>query len=82
MGGEQNRHIPEGFDVHGFVTAAKDNFISLQAAWDRSDIPVLRAMMTDTMLVEIQSQLAERGQLVSGPNTTEVVMLEARVAWH
>ena len=79
MGGEQNWHIPEGFDVHGFVTAAKDNFISLQAAWDRSDIPVLRAMMTDTMLVEIQSQLAERGQLVSGPNTTEVVMLEAQL---
>lgn len=71
--------IPEGFDVAGFVSAAKANFISLQAAWDKSDIPALRAMMTDTMLAEIQSQLAERAQLVSGPNTTEVVMLEAQL---
>ena len=36
-------------------------------------------MMTDTMLAEIQSQLAERAQLVPGPNTTEVVMLEAQL---
>jgi predicted lipid-binding transport protein (Tim44 family) len=78
-GGGQDWNIPEGFDVQGFVSAAKENFISLQAAWDRADIPVLRAMMTDTMLTEIQSQLAERGQLVTGPNTTEVVMLEAQL---
>ena len=75
----QNWSIPEGFDVQGFVQSAKQNFINLQAAWDRSDIPALRVMMTDDMLLEIQSQLAERGQMVSGPNTTEVVMLEAQL---
>ena len=79
IGGGQNWSIPEGFDVQGFVQSAKQNFISLQAAWDRADIPALRVMMTDSMLAEIQSQLAERGQLVSGPNTTEVVMLEAQL---
>jgi len=79
IGGGQNWSIPEGFDVQGFVQSAKQNFISLQAAWDRADIPALRAMMTDGMLAEIQSQLAERGQLVAGPNTTEVVMLEAQL---
>lgn len=79
IGGGQNWTIPEGFDVQGFVQAAKQNFISLQAAWDSADIPALRAMMTDGMLAEIQSQLAERGQLVVGPNTTEVVMLEAQL---
>lgn len=79
MGGGSNWQIPEGFDAAGFITAAKENFISLQGAWDRSDIPALRAMMTDTMLLEIQSQLAERAHLVSGPNTTEVVMLEAQL---
>jgi predicted lipid-binding transport protein (Tim44 family) len=52
----------------------------LQVAWDKSDIPALRAMMTDTMLAEIQSQLAER-ELHPGanPNRTDVVMLEARL---
>ena len=79
MGHGQNWSIPEGFDVQGFVQAAKNNFISLQAAWDRADIAALRVMMTDDMLLEIQSQLAERGQMVSGPNTTEVVMLEAQL---
>lgn len=78
-GGQQNWFIPSDFDVHGFVTAAKQNFIQLQAAWDRADIPALRAMMTDSMLHEIQTQLAERGRLVQGPNTTEVVMLEAQL---
>ena len=79
MGNGSNWSIPDGFDAAGFVAAAKQNFISLQDAWDRSDIPALRAMMTDTMLAEIQSQLAERAQLVQGPNTTEVVMLEAQL---
>jgi predicted lipid-binding transport protein (Tim44 family) len=71
--------IPDGFDAAGFVAAAKQNFISLQAAWDRADIPALRIMMTDNMVAEIQSQLAERTLLVQGPNTTEVVMLEAQL---
>ena len=79
IGGNQNWFIPADFDVQGFVSAAKQNFISLQAAWDRSDIPALRAMMTDSMLREIQGQLAERETLVQGPNTTEVVMIEAQL---
>ena len=79
LGQGPNWSIPDGFDAAGFVAAAKQNFISLQAAWDRADIPALRAMMTDNMLAEIQSQLAERAQLVQGPNTTEVVMLEAQL---
>jgi predicted lipid-binding transport protein (Tim44 family) len=79
IGGSQNWFIPSDFDVQGFVNAAKQNFISLQAAWDKSDIPALRAMMTDSMLHEIQTQLAERETLVQGPNHTEVVMIEAQL---
>jgi predicted lipid-binding transport protein (Tim44 family) len=72
--------IPEGFDTEGFVAAAKRNFVTLQDAWDRSDIPSLRAMMTDGMLSEIKSQLGEReNQLGGQPNKTEVVMLEAQL---
>jgi predicted lipid-binding transport protein (Tim44 family) len=33
----------------------------------------------NSMLHEIQTQLAERGQLVQGPNLTEVVMIEAQL---
>jgi len=72
--------IPAGFDVEGFVSVAKQNFIHLQDAWDRSDIPALKAMMTDTMLDEIKGQLAEREALAPGQvNKTEVVSLQAQL---
>ena len=78
--GSQNWGVPAGFDSEGFLAAAKTNFVTLQVAWDKSDIPALRAMMTDAMLSEIQSQLAEReSHPGSSPNRTDVVMLEARL---
>lgn len=78
--GAQNWGIPAGFDSEGFLSAAKSNFLTLQVAWDKSDIPALRSMMTDSMLGEIQAQLAEReSQPGVGSNRTDVVMLEARL---
>jgi len=78
--GSQNWSIPAGFDSEGFLSAAKTNFVTLQAAWDKSDIATLRSMMTDGMLREIQTQLAEReSQPDFGPNRTDVAMLEARL---
>ena len=76
--GSQNWGVPAGFDTEGFLKAAKGNFVTLQAAWDKSDISALRVMMTDSMLKEIQTQLSEREVHTGGPaNHTEVVMLEA-----
>jgi predicted lipid-binding transport protein (Tim44 family) len=78
--GSQTWGIPEGFDSEGFLRSAKANFVSLQAAWDKSDVVALRVMMTDTMLKEIQAQLAEREAHTGGPvNLTEVVMIEAHL---
>ncbi len=78
--GAQGWGVPADFDIAGFTEAAKRNFITLQDAWDRSDIPALRAMMTDEMLAEIQSQLAERERSAPGqPSKTDVVMLEAQL---
>ncbi len=78
--GAQSWGIPADFDVAGFTDAAKRNFMALQQAWDRSDIPTLRAMMTDEMLTEIQGQLAERERTTPGQaNVTEVNMLEAQL---
>jgi predicted lipid-binding transport protein (Tim44 family) len=78
--GSQTWGIPADFDVAGFVAAAKRNFVTLQDAWDRSDMNLLSSMMTDTMVAEIRSQLAEReSQFPGQPNKTEVVMLEAQL---
>ena len=80
LAGTQNWGVPEGFDTDGFLSAAKRNFVTLQAAWDRSDISTLRSMMTDSMLEEIRTQLSEReSQRGAEPNHTDVVMIEAQL---
>jgi predicted lipid-binding transport protein (Tim44 family) len=80
LGANATWGVPADFDTLGFVNAAKQNFMTLQQAWDRSDISALRVMMTDTMLSEIQAQLTEREATSNGQvNHTEVVMLDARL---
>jgi predicted lipid-binding transport protein (Tim44 family) len=80
LGGNQTWGIPADFDTAGFVNAAKQNFMTLQHAWDRSDISALRTMMTDSMLDEIKAQLAEREATANGQvNHTDVVMLDAHL---
>lgn len=73
--------IPADFDSEGFLVAAKRHFVTLQDAWDRADIATLRAMMTDPMLHEIQSQLRDREAHTGNqlPNKTEVVVLDAQL---
>jgi predicted lipid-binding transport protein (Tim44 family) len=80
LDGSQNWGVPPGFDAEGFLKAAKRNFITLQEAWDRSDVSTLRSMMTDEMLGEIRSQIAERDRGgVATQGKTEVEMLEAQL---
>lgn len=80
LGGPQAWGIPADFDAEGFLRASKANFIRLQDAWDRADIPALRAMMTDEMVEQIRAQLAEReSHTGDAVNQTEVVMLEAQL---
>ncbi len=80
LAGSQSWGIPTGFDADGFLAAAKRNFVTLQDAWDQSDMTTLRSMMTDGMAGEIRSQLAERESHTAGqPNKTDVVMLEAQL---
>ena len=80
LSGAQNWGVPADFDTDGFLSAAKRNFVTLQAAWDRSDISTLRSMMTDSMLEEIRTQLTEReDHRGAQPNHTDVVMIEAQL---
>ncbi len=80
LAGAQSWGIPAGFDTEGFLGAAKNNFITLQDGWDRADLNLLRSMMTDSMVGEIKTQLAERESHLAGQvNKTDVVMLEAKL---
>ncbi len=67
------------FDVDAFLQASKANFLRLQEAWDRSDVSSLRAMMTETMLEQIQTQLGEREKAGAASSHTEIVLLEAQL---
>jgi predicted lipid-binding transport protein (Tim44 family) len=78
--GAQSWGVPAGFDADGFLGACKKNFVTLQDAWDRSDISSLRAMMTDEMLDQIKSQLVDRASHTGGgTNKTDVVVLDAQL---
>jgi predicted lipid-binding transport protein (Tim44 family) len=80
LSGSQSWGVPADFDADGFLKACKANFMTLQDAWDKSDINSLRAMMTDDMLVEIKTQLAEReSHTGAGVNKTDVQMLDAKL---
>ena len=80
LAGSQSWGVPAGFDAEGFLKACKSNFLTLQDAWDKSDINNLRAMMTDDMLKEIKTQLAEReSHTGAGVNKTDVQMLDAKL---
>jgi predicted lipid-binding transport protein (Tim44 family) len=80
LAGSQAWGVPDGFDTDGFLKASKANFLTLQDAWDRSDINNLRTMMTDEMLGEIKTQLAERESHTGvGSNKTDVQMLDAKL---
>ncbi|MBA3593151.1 MAG: Tim44 domain-containing protein, partial [Polaromonas sp.] len=66
LAGSQTWGVPDGFDAEGFLRACKTNFVTLQDAWDRSDVNSLRAMMTDEMLEQIKAQLADRESHTGG----------------
>ncbi len=80
LAGSQAWGVPAGFDADGFLKACRTNFVTLQDAWDRTDIPALRVMMTDDMLDQIKTQLAERESHTGGvTNKTDVLRLDAQL---
>lgn len=71
---------PAGFDAEAFLQASKNNFLGLQQAWDRADVASLRAMLTDTMLQQIQAELEQRERGSPGATSqTDVLVLDAQL---
>ena len=67
--------IPGNFDTVGFLANAKQQFISIQALWDKGDTEQLRDYLTDDLLAEVSADLQNR----TGENITEVVLLNAEL---
>jgi len=66
-------NIPAGFDVEGFVKEALRNFLRLQEANYRGDLPRLRQITTEDMFNALKGDVAEH----SGVQQTDVVTLNA-----
>jgi predicted lipid-binding transport protein (Tim44 family) len=79
LAGAQNWGIPTGFDTVGFLAGAKAHFVNLQAAWDKADLTTLKSMLTDAMMSEIKTQIAERDAAAPAGTVhrTEVVAIDA-----
>jgi len=70
--GAQRAGIPAGFDVNGFLRAAKSNFIKLQMANDSGNLEEIREVATPAMFAVLNEDLRSRG-----PQQTDVVTLNA-----
>lgn len=70
------RHIPEGFDVEGFLRVAKLNFVRLQASNDTKNLDDIREFVSPELYAEIKLQMDERG---SAAQQTDVVTLNAEL---
>ena len=66
--------VPPGFDVAGFLRAAKLNFVKLQVANDAGNLDELREFTTAEMYEELKSGVLSRG---AAKQQTDVVALNA-----
>jgi predicted lipid-binding transport protein (Tim44 family) len=66
--------VPAGFDVAGFLRAAKLNYIKLQVANDRGDLEELREFTSPELFEELKRDMLERG---GAAQHTDVLSLNA-----
>ena len=74
-GAEPDAEFVEDFDEKAFLQGAQRAYRMLQEAWDREDLGLIRALCTDTVFHEIQSQLGERQR----DNRTHVLTLNTEL---
>jgi len=65
--------VPADFDAPEFLANARQSFVRLQSAWDRSDLHELDECTTDEMFNALTHELRVR----AGPSRTEVIDLTA-----
>ena len=67
-------NVPDGFDVAGFLKAAKLNYMRLQIANDRGDLDELREFATDELFEELKREVQARA---GAKQQTDVLALNA-----
>jgi predicted lipid-binding transport protein (Tim44 family) len=65
--------VPADFDAMSFLDGARQSFVRLQSAWDRSDLHEIDECTTDEMFNALTHELRVR----AAPSRTEVIELNA-----
>jgi len=71
--GGLSQQAPDWFDPKGFLNGSKQQFMTMQKAWDERDMDAIRETVTD----ELYQQLADERDSMPADNHTEVVTLNA-----
>jgi predicted lipid-binding transport protein (Tim44 family) len=67
-------HVPDGFDVAGFLKGAKLNYMRLQIANDQGNLEELREFTSDELFEELKKDVVGRGH---AKQQTDVLALNA-----
>jgi predicted lipid-binding transport protein (Tim44 family) len=73
--GGLSQQAPDWFDPNGFLNGAKQQFMTMQKAWDDRDMDAIRETVTD----EMYQQLAAERDSMPTDNHTEVVTLNGEI---
>lgn len=74
-GGGLSQQAPDWFDPDGFLNGAKQQFMTMQTAWDQRDMDTIR----ETVTAEMYQQLAADRDAMPADNHTEVVTLNSDI---
>ncbi len=77
--GSASQSLPEGFDRHAFLIACQDSFRYLQSAWDDGQVEEVKSRLSESMLEQLEQQLAHRAQEGEKSSKTEVFNLQAQL---
>jgi len=72
----QGQAVTPDIDHDFFITAAKDIFVRMQAAWDKKDMEEIRGFCTPEVASRIEAEMASLGETT---NKTEVATLNAEI---
>ncbi len=75
-GASRTSRVPVGFDLNGFLRAAKLNFVRLQAANDARELDAIREFTTSELFQQLQADIAERA---GARQQTDVMALNAEL---
>lgn len=68
-------NLPDGFDMNGFLSGARDHYHTLQDAWNKNDLAKIQEYVTPSLYNDLREERAT----LSGDQHTEVLYVDAEL---